>query len=178
MAFLQRHGMSITPIDNDGDNGGDPSDDLLDNDVYEPLLRRVQRGEFLAVYAAPPCSTFSVSRFTRSADSADGGPPVIRRRSNGQVTGMVNCPAKHRRELRKANELIRRTCTLLRAAADAGSEIALENPADRGDPKRPALFPEPDHAPLWIMPDILDLEKYASCRKVTFPFCAFGTTYL
>ena len=27
------------------------------------------------------------------------------------------------------------------------------------------------------MPDILDFEKYASCRKVTFPFCAFGTPY-
>ena len=123
MAFLQRHGISVTPIDNDGDNGGDTADDILNNEVYEPLLRRIQRGEFLAVYAAPPCSTFSVSRFRRSTDSADGGPPVIRRRSNGQVTGVANCPAKHRRELRKANELIRRTCTLLRAAVDAGSEI-------------------------------------------------------
>ena len=43
MAFLQRHGISVTPIDNDGDNGGDTADDILNNEVYEPLLRRIQR---------------------------------------------------------------------------------------------------------------------------------------
>ena len=93
------------------------------------------------------------------------------------MIGAANCDAKHRRELRKANELVRRTCTLLRAAVDAGSEIAMENPADRGDPKQPDLFMNPQHAPIWIMPDVLSLEQYADCRKSTFPFCAFGTPY-
>ena len=144
IAFLQRQGMSVTPFDNDGDNGGDPADDVLNNDVFERLLRRVQRGEFLAVFAAPPCSTFSISRFTRSDDAADGGPPVIRLRSGGQIMGASNCPPNHRRELRKANELVRRTCAVLRAAVDVGSEICMENPADRGDPQLPHLFLNPE----------------------------------
>ena len=60
IAFLQRQGMSVTPFDNNGDNGGDPADDVLDNDVFERLLRRVQRGEFLAVFAVAdqPYGTF------------------------------------------------------------------------------------------------------------------------
>ena len=36
------------------------------------------------------------------------------------MVGAANCNAKHRRELHQANELVRRTCTLLRAAVDAG----------------------------------------------------------
>ena len=177
IAFLQRHGLSVVPIDNNENNGGKAEDNLLDNDVYEPILRRVQRGEFLAVFAAPPCSTFSVSRFIRSPDSKDGGPPVIRMRSNGQVIGIKACPAKHRRELRAANELVRRTCTILRAAADAGTEFAIENPADRGDPSLADQFINHEHAPIWLMPEMQELQRYATCRSSTFPMCAFGRPY-
>ena len=145
--------------------------------MFESLLRRVQRGEFLGVFAAPPCSTFSISRFQRSNDSSDGGPPVIRRRSANHVDGIQNCPAAHVRELRRANELVARTCTILKAAFDAGTEFAIENPADRGDPSRTDLFMEPDHAPLWLMPDIINLSKHAVCKFATFPFCAFGVDY-
>ena len=106
ISFLRKEGLHVSAIDNDSKNGGDPNHDLLKNTVYESLLRRVQRGEFLGVFAAPPCSTFSISRFYRSSDSPDGGPPVIRRRSSNQVEGIHNCPAAHLKELRRSNELI------------------------------------------------------------------------
>ena len=118
-----------------------------------------------------------MSRFQRSSDSSDGGPPVIRRRSSNQVEGIRDYPAAHAKELNRANELIYRTCTILKAAFDAGSEFAIENPADRGGPLRTDLFMEPDHAPLWLMPDIINLSKHAVCKYATFPFCAFGVDY-
>ena len=125
IAFLLRMGLQVTAIDNDGGKGGDSAHDILNNNVCENLLRRSQRGEFLAVFAAPPCSTFSICRFIKSPTAADGGPPVVRRRSGGQVTGIVDCPPAHRREVKRANELVARTCAILHAAVDAGSEFAL-----------------------------------------------------
>ena len=177
IAFLLRLGLQVTAIDNDGSKGGNPAHDILNNSVYESILRRAQRGEFLAVFAAPPCSTFSICRFIKSPTAADGGPPVVRRRSGGQVTGVNDCPPAHRREVKRANELIARTCSILHAAVESGSEFALENPADRGDVKNLETFVDADHAPLWLMPDIISLSTFASCRYATFPMCAFGVNY-
>ena len=53
----------------------------------------------------------------------------------------------------------------------------MENPADRGDTSNPKTFLNHDHAPIWLMPEIQELIKYASCRQATFPMCAFGTPY-
>ena len=129
-AFLQRLGLDVDMIDSCSSTGGGKKDDLLDDTVYTNLLRRAQRGSYVAIFAAPPCSTFSISRFVRSPDSADGGPPPVRYRSRGQVTGRLDCPEAHRKELRVANDLVRRMCAILRAGVDAGSEVAIENPAD------------------------------------------------
>ena len=172
--YLQRLGLHVLAIDNCPQTGGGSRDDILRDDLYADLLRRAQRGEFLAVFAAPPCSTFSIARFLSSTSSNDGGPPPVRYRSRGQVSGRLDCPAAHRRELREANTLVQRMCAILRAAADAGSEFAIENPADHGDPSHPAIFVHPEHAPLWLMPDVLSLGRHASCRSVSFPLCAFG----
>ena len=81
-------------------------------------------------------------------------------------------------KLKVANELVHRMCMLLTAAYEAGTEFAIENPADRGDPAHPELFIHPEHAPLWIMPEMLALQKLASCRRSTFPMCAFGAPFL
>ena len=177
IAYLRTLGVDVTALDNDGANGGDPNHNILDDKVYESILRRVQRGEFLAAFAAPPCSTFSVSRFMHSLHSSDGGPPVIRRRSDGQVTGIKDCPAAHRRELKRSNDVVARTCAILGAALDVGTEFAMENPADSGDPNFPQRLIDPEHAPIWLMPEVVALAKRAHCRFSTFAMCAFGVDY-
>ena len=73
------------------------------------------------IWAAPPCSTFSICRFL-PARTPGGGPPIIRRRQEGQVTGARDVPQKNRRELKISNELTSRTVVILRAGFDAGSE--------------------------------------------------------
>ena len=176
MTFLRRLGFSITAVDNDPKNGGGQDDDILRDVVYDKLLRSAQRGEFFAVIAAPPCSTFSVARLIRSSQSPDGGPPPVRSRT--QIQGMSGIPATHRRELSKANTIIVRTVSILNAAAESGAEFIIENPADRGDPSNEELFIHEDHGPLWLLPEILGLEQTWSCRKVTFPQCAFGASVL
>ena len=74
VAFMQRLGLEIVPVDNDS-SGGDKAHDLLRIDFYSDLLRRAQRGEFLVIWAAPPCSTF------RPADSYQRERPAAAHRS-------------------------------------------------------------------------------------------------
>ena len=176
MTFLRRLGFTVSALDNDPKNGGGTDDDILRDPVYEKLLRDAQRGEYFAIFAAPPCSTFSVARLIRSTQSEDGGPPLVRSRT--EIRGVTGIPAKHRRELQNANTIITRTTSILGAAADSGAEFIIENPADRGDPSDETLFIHSDHGPLWLYPEIMSLEKTWHCRKCTFPQCAFGAQVL
>ena len=176
MTFLRRLGFSVTALDNDPKNGGGKDDDILSDVVYEKLLRNAQRGEYFGILAAPPCSTFSVARHIRSTQSSDGGPPPVRSRK--QIQGIKGIPASHRRELSRANMIIVRTASILSAAAGSGSEFIIENPADRGDPSDEKLFIDENHGPLWLLPEIMGLEDAWTCRKVTFPQCAFGAPVL
>ena len=175
VAFLQRLGLEVVPVDNDS-SGGDKAHDLLRNDFYSDLLRRAQRGEFLVIWAAPPCSTFSICRFLPTR-TPGGGPPIIRRRQEGQVTGTRDVRLKNRRELKISNELTSRTVAILRAGFDAGSECGLENPVNAGDEDHPEHLVDREHAQLWLMPEVIAFKKHAGCREVTFPQCAFGSMF-
>eukprot|EP00965_Chrysotila_dentata_P129261 4272894-Pleurochrysis_carterae.AAC.1 len=123
-------GFDFDSIDSDAKHGGGEAHNLLRNSVYQPLLERCAAGHYAAVVASPPCATFSVARFFASPDSPDGGPPPVRDRET--VLGLANVDPDNVRELHDANELVRRTTALLRAARDSGAEYILEHPADRG----------------------------------------------
>ena len=171
-AFLRTYGLEADLVDNDPAHGGGSHLDLLNDDFFHDLWRRVTAGEYFAIIAAPPCSTFSVSRFFSSSASSDGGPPPVRNRSH--VTGLPDPPAGHDRELKRANDLVRRTCQLLSAGFAAGSQFILENPSDHGDPELGDSFMHADHAPLWLMPNVQHLRAETSSRMVTFPQCMLG----
>ena len=171
-AYLAGMGLEAVMIDNDAERGGDVRHDIMHDSFFQSLLRRVALGEFLLVIAAPPCSTFSVSRFFPSRSAKDGGPPPVRVRDH--ITGRPDCPLAHRTELHGANELVRRMSMLLHVAHGAGSEFIIENPADRGDSSEPGLFIDERHGPIWLMPDLVTLRKACSCSLVTFSQCNFG----
>ena len=128
--------------------------------MYERLRERIVRGDYALIIAAPPCSTFSISRFFKSASSPDGGPPPVRSRI--EIMGCRFLPSKHRAELDRANDVVARMCALLMLARRAGTEFIIENPADRGDITKPALFINAAHGPLWLMAAVCALSRYAS----------------
>ena len=51
---------------------------------------------------------------------------------------------------------------------------ALDNDASNGGNAAHDIL---DNSVFWLMPDIVSLCKFASCRFVTFPMCAFGVNY-
>ncbi len=136
----------------------------------------MQSGEYFAIFSAPPCSTFSVSRFFRSSQSADGGPPPVRDREN--IRGIPGIPSGHVGELNDANAIVDRTVALLEAAHRSGAETVMEHPADRGDPAQPSSFMHARHGPVWLMPEVRRLLDLVGGRCFTFPQCAFGTDTL
>eukprot|EP00966_Prymnesium_polylepis_P287491 6640004-Prymnesium_polylepis.1 len=62
--------------------------------------------------------------------------------------GRHDVPEAHRKELEKANEIMRRMSILLHVARGAGTEFVIENTVDRGDRDRPDLFITEEHGPL------------------------------
>ena len=107
-AYLTALGLTPVMVDNDSTRGGDDSHDLRHDTFFQSLIRRCAAGEFLAIIAAPPCSTFSISRFIKSARAPGRGAPVVRTRAH--ITGIPDIDPSHVRELNEANELVRRMC--------------------------------------------------------------------
>ena len=48
---------------------------------------------------------------------------------------------------------------------------------DAGDEDQPEHFVDREHAPLWLMPEVIAFKRHASCHEVTFPQCAFGSMF-
>ena len=170
--FLKQLGYETVLIDSDPVTGGGNGEDILSDSVFEKLLSRVLSGEFVAIFAAPPCSTFSISRFIK----ADGGgaPPV---RSRKFIRGLPNVPPKNKKELLLANSIVARTVRLLAAATTVGTQWACENPADRGDPSSHRTWLHDDHGPLWLMPEVRALIKTCDASCSTFPMCSFNAPW-
>ena len=93
------------------------------------------------------------------------------------VMGIPGMSRGRTEEVAKANVITQRTATLLSLAHQAGTQFILENPANRGDAKRPFLFLSADHAPIWLVPQILSLLSFAGASMCTFPMCAFSAPW-
>ena len=175
-AALRKRGYVVEELDN-SKKGGGYDGDLLNDTVYNTILGHALKGKYRAVYAAPPCSTFSVARFFPGPEPNNYGPPVIRTKSH--VMGIPDIPPQHKEELRKANLLVARCAAIVTAIADNHGSFLIENPAGRGSLDQPDTY-DPrfkDHAPLWLMPDILKIQQKYKATLITFPACAIGAPF-
>ncbi len=148
-SYLAQHGLDCAMVDSDTITGGGAQHDLSSDRVYHRLVERAGAGEFLCILAAPPCSTFSVSRHFEATGTTDGGPPIVRTRLHPAGLPEADLPAAHRAELKLANLLVDRTVGIIRAGAAAGSEFILVQPADRAGEAEPAGFLTADHGSSW-----------------------------
>ena len=103
--------------------GGGNQHDILNDAFFSELLERATSGEFAALVAGPPCSTFSVSRFINNngngnTNNEDNGPPPVRDRQH--IEGLPNVDPKHKKELRIANQLVERCFIIANSVYDTG----------------------------------------------------------
>ena len=161
-ACLERAGFAVLEIDIR--IGGD-AHDLSIAKVFEVLLARVARGEFVAIFAAPPCATFSIAH-----------EPQLR--SALQPSGLSTVPAEWKVYLLKHTALAERTAQLLLAAEQQALPWMVENPSWRGDESSPAYWEEfADHGALWKLPSYVALAALVSTSEVTFAQCELGTLW-
>ena len=173
-AFLRAKGIDVDQYDCDEKKGGGEDANILNDAFFTSLFNLVRNGHYAAVFTAPPCSTYSVARhFPANRPGRDKGPPVVRKRGE-EILGVKDVPAGHQRELRRANEITRRTAVLLTAAHRAGAQFVLENPADRGDKENLLLYQVAEHGPIWHDPHVRALQGACGAESVTFAQCMFG----
>ena len=161
-AMLRRAGIRVEVIDT---KDGGRAHDVLANGLGDHLVRRVERGDFDAVFIATPCSSYSVRHR-----------PQLR--SRRMPLGITHVPAEWRRYLDKHNALATFTAELITAAEKAGVPWCLENPADRGDRASDAYWPKyADHAPIFRSPRVQAAITVAKGRVRTFAQCYFLSAF-
>ena len=73
-AVLSPTRWTVTPL-----TGGGSDHNLLNDAYFISLLKLIQSGHYRAIFAAPPCSTYSVSRFFKAPAGTQSAPPTVSR---------------------------------------------------------------------------------------------------
>jgi hypothetical protein len=149
--------------------------DLLDDAVFDDLMRRVRAGEFFAAVIGTPCSTFSVARIPKHG-VPDGGPPQLRHIDHAD--GMPGLSAADRRIIEDSDLLVERSVAVARLIRSQGGSFVIENPVTRSD-KSSHLFRSVwrSHMSLWMHKLMRQLRDERWTREVSFPQCALGGTF-
>eukprot|EP00965_Chrysotila_dentata_P159280 5261455-Pleurochrysis_carterae.AAC.1 len=89
---------------------------------------------------------------------------------------MLPVPAEWATYVHKHNVLAAFTAELVTAADEASTTTwAVENPADYGDPSRPAWWARfARHATIWLLPKVREALTRAGAAHLTFAQCALG----
>ena len=178
-AELQSAGYKVIQIDNSNKDGGGRDNDVLNDYFFNSVRSDAANGKFRCVFAAPPCSTFSISRFFdyKGKDDSDRGPPVLRDKDH--ILGRPDVAERHLTELRRANAVVHRCAAIIEAVADSGGSFVIENPACRSDPSNPITYmPQlSKHGSLWQMPEIKRIETKYAAETVTFAMCMLGSPW-
>ena len=154
---LREQGHQVTPIDT---RLGGASHDVLRGDLGRRLQRGVVAGEYDLVFAAPPCSSFSVRH-------------PARLRSWARPWGVSPLPAGWEAYVQLHNRLADFTAELVRACHIAGVPCAVENPADRSERASPAYWEaEADSGSIWRMPALRAALEQAGAVHYTFAQCS------
>ena len=162
--FLREAGVDVVEMDL---LLGGEAHDVTRAEVFEPLMRRIAMGDFAAVFAAPPCATFSVAH-----------DPVLRRCDDGQIEGVQGLPDEWKAHVKRHTSIARRTGRLLQAAHQQGLLWLCENPSFRGEKGSPAFWEDHlHHGALWCLDVFKDLANSAGVDQLVFAQCELGAVW-
>ena len=155
--LLRRRGHTVVALDT---KQGGWRHDVLRDEVGGWAVDAVEAGMFDCVFAAPPCSSYSVRH-------------PVKLRSRASPEGVHPLPRGWEAYVAKHNKLAAFTARLVDAARAAEVPIAVENPADRGADDSPAAWDEmADYGSLWLMECVATALHRSSARSYTFGQCA------
>ena len=137
---------------------GGAAHDLTDANARAALIASIAAGEYDAVFASPPCKSFSVRH-----------PKQLR--SKARPRGVEPMPAEWAEFVLRHNIMADFAATAVAVAAAAGIPAGIEHPADRGDDDSLAHWPKhADRGTIWDLEG--QLLATARAELSTFPQCA------
>ena len=155
---LREAGCDVVAIDT---KVGGASHDVLRAGVGMPLLTRIQALEFDCVFAATPCSSYSVLH-----------EPQLR--STPEPEGITPIPEEWRAYIAKHNLLADFTASVIDSCRASSTPFAMENPADRSVP--PAFWEDVKTCgSVWRMPCIARALGASGALFRTFSQCKLGS---
>eukprot|EP00962_Isochrysis_galbana_P059698 scaffold33414_cov146-Isochrysis_galbana.AAC.2 len=136
---------------------GQASHDLRRSEVCDRLVQLASRPECVAVFASPPCNSFSAIQFNR----IPGGAKLCRDRHHPRgfmlPNGEINPVAQ------QGNVIMQACLTIIQAAADHGAQYWIENPVSRATGKY-AIKGRELHASMWDHPVMIDFLRETEGR--------------
>ena len=154
---LRAAGHSVLALDT---KLGGVTHDVLRPELADLILQLVASGAFDAIFAAPPCSSFSVRH-------------PVKLRSAARPEGVQPLPAGWEAYVRKHNRLADFTARVVNTARAAGVPTALENPSWRGEESSPAYWEgAADSGSIFLLESVAGALRDAGARHFTFAQCA------
>ncbi|CAE7251085.1 unnamed protein product [Symbiodinium sp. CCMP2592] len=125
--------------------------DLLDDSVFEPLLRLSFSGAVTSAHASPPCREYSRCKLIRP------GPKPLR--TPEHLAGIPGLSSSEQERVDASRTLMERAVELLHATYKAGGHFSLENPAN---------------SMLWLEEAVRILLQKANADVLVAAACAYG----
>ncbi|CAE7835831.1 unnamed protein product [Symbiodinium sp. CCMP2592] len=125
--------------------------DLLDDSVFEPLLRLSFSGAVTSAHASPPCREYSRCKLIRP------GPKPLR--TPEHLAGIPGLSSSEQERVDASRTLMERAVELLHATYKAGGHFSLENPAN---------------SMLWLEEAVRILLQKANADVLVVAACAYG----
>ena len=132
----------------------DASCDILNDDLFENLLKLAHSGLVGAVWSAPPCRFYSTLR------KNDGGPPPLR--SKEFLDGFPSLSNYQKRQVRDSKEIHRRSDLICIAVFQQGGFAGKEQPLN---------------SIAWKEPSSRQFVEQCSCYFVATPACKWGLDF-
>ena len=128
--------------------------DILNDDLFENLLKLAHSGLVGAVWAAPPCRFYSTLR------KNDGGPPPLR--SKEFLDGFPTLSDYQKRQVQESKEIHRRSDLICIAVFQQGGFAGKEQPLN---------------SIAWKEPSSQQFVEQCSCYFVATPACKWGLDF-
>ena len=137
---------------------------LLADEVWLPLLRRVKNGDFSLLLLSPPCHTWS-----RAPWSNDSGPRPLR--SSDWPTGFPWLKGADKTKVDEGTEFITRSLEIIQVAHQQQVPWLIEHPEDLGPTARGTP------ASIWSWETSRKLFEKLQATTVALHQCAYGSDY-
>ena len=158
-AMMRERGLELLMLS--VDLAEDPLWDFRNPATFHSIMQLTEEGLIDLWLGGPPCSTVARSRHVKLRGG--GGPRPLRFR--WALWGRSDLRTFERERVAEANDLWVNFWAVAEGVSARGGGFLMEHPADPGEPPYPSM---------WMIDDLIQMERRVGARRVHFDQCPFG----